>query len=84
MQYNTAVDVRQYSRLHYRFTAQYTLVLKGVQKSLHSSVNTVQLMTLIIFKIDEQGYCMSRLNFHCLPGPLFAFPEQWRVNEPTA
>ena len=53
MQYNT----RQYSRLHYRFTAQYTLVLKGVQKSLHSSVNTVQLMTLIIFKIDEQGYC---------------------------
>ena len=44
MQYTT----RQYSRLHYRFIAQYTLVLKGVQKSLHSSVNTAQLMTLTI------------------------------------
>ena len=53
MQYNT----RQYSRLHHRIIAQYTLVLKGVQKALHSSVNTVQLMTLIIFEIDEQGYC---------------------------
>ena len=44
MQYNT----RQHSRFQYRFRAQYTLVLKGVQKSLHSSVNTVQLITLII------------------------------------
>ena len=48
MQYNT----RQYSRLHYRFIAQYTLVLKGVQKALHSSVNTFQLMTLTILHIQ--------------------------------
>ena len=47
----------QYNRLHHGIIAQYTLVLKGVQKALHNSVNTVQLMTLIIFKIDEQGYC---------------------------
>ena len=44
MQYNT----RQYSSLHHRFIAQHALVLRGVQKGLHSSVNTVQLMTLAI------------------------------------